>query len=229
MDATPADRLTELRVAALARSWHLAGDNRHYFADTYAMMTAAMVAEVNAGTFLDNPWVGRLVGRFTDYYLDAVRDSESGGACPPAWTEAFEACSRSEHHLQLIMLGINAHINNDLVFALCDVMSDWNSLGEEVRQVRRADYLAVNNVIALLVDRMQEELVNARDPVLGVLDRLLGPSDEWLFRRLVTTWRDSAWEDGCRLLSSTSDSERQQLRSEIIERAGRNGRLISAL
>lgn len=227
--STPVE-LTDLRVATLAEGWRQAGDRRHYFADTYATMTAAMVAAVNQGTFQDNQWVGRLVERFTDYYLDAVRDSESGTACPPAWTEAFDACSHDgKHHLQLIMLGINAHINNDLVFSLCDVMPEWNTLDEGVREMRQQDYLAVNNVIALLVDRMQDELVDADDPVLGILDRVLGPGDEWLFRHLVTSWRDVAWDDCRRLLASASDSEREGLRAEVIERAARTGRLISAL
>ncbi len=230
MDATPVTRPTELRVAALAQEWCLAGDSRHFFADTYALMTAAMIAEVSDGTFRDNPWVTRLVERFTDYYLDAVHGSESGGGCPPAWTEAFQACSHSEQHpLQLIMLGINAHINNDLVFALADVMPDWNDLDETARDTRREDYLAVNSIIAHLIDSMQEELLNADDPVLGILDRLLGPSDEWLFRQLVTSWRDAAWEDGCRLLSCASEDERQQVRKAVLKRARKTGRLISAM
>lgn len=227
MDAT---RPTELRVAALARQWRLAGDGRHLFADTYAIMTAAMVAGVTAGSFRDNPWVAHLVERFTDYYLDAVHGVDSGGGCPPAWTAAFEACSHGgQHPLQLVLLGINAHINNDLVFALADVMPDWSDLDEDARDARRQDYLAVNDIIASLVDSMQEELINADDPLLGIIDRLLGPSDEWLFRRLVTSWRDAAWDDGCSLLVSVTEDERQQVREAVALRASRTGRLISAL
>lgn len=230
MDTTPVGQPKELRVAALAQGWRQAGDSRHYFADTYAMMTASMVAAMNDDTFVDSEWVGRLITRFTDYYLDAVCEADSGTACPPAWAVAFEACARgTSHPLQLIMLGINAHINSDLVFALCDVMPDWSSMSDHERAVRQQDYLAVNNVIALLVDRLQNELVDADDPVLAILDRLMGPTDEWLFRHLVARWRDVVWEDGCRLLSAASGSQREQLGREIIARAGRTGRIISDL
>lgn len=220
----------ELRVAALGSQWQLVGDSRHHFANTYALMTAAMVAEVNAGSFEDNPWVAHLIARFTDYYLEAVHCSDSGSRCPPAWTLAFEACSHAERHpLQLILLGVNAHINNDLPLALIDVMPDWNRLNAEARATRRVDYLAVNDIMASLVDTMQDELLNTEDPVLQILDDLLGPGDEWLFRRLVTAWRDDAWDDGCLLLSAISDDERLRLRKAVEKRAHRTGRMISFL
>ena len=58
------------------------------------------------------------------------------------------------------MLGINAHINDDLALALVDVLDDWRTLDEEVRQRRRDDHELVNKIINDKTDEVQKEVVD---------------------------------------------------------------------
>jgi hypothetical protein len=228
-------------MEALAATWYATGDRRALFADTYARMTRAMQSAVEASDFADNVWVQRLVDRFADYYFIAVDahavdahaiDARGGAAepiapCPAVWREAFEACTRDDvNELQTILLGINAHINHDLALALADVLEDWDTLDDAARAARLADHGHVNAIIEATVDEVQGEVLARVEPMIGVLDALLGRMDEWLFSRLAAHYRENVWEDTQRLLASRTPDERLALVAELDRQAQRLGRLI---
>lgn len=84
-------------------------------------------------------------------------------------------------------------------------MSDWNELDADHRGIRRSDYNMVDTVIRRTVDAVQDNVVAPVAPRMALLDRLLGPMDEWLFGILITNWRRDTWADAISLLTSTSD------------------------
>jgi hypothetical protein len=184
-----------------------------------------------AREFADNAWVERLLDRFADYYFVAV-DAHGGAAqpaltCPLVWREAFDACTRTDvNELQAILLGINAHINHDLALALADVLEDWATLDDAARAVRLGDHLHVNAVIGRTVDEVQGEVLARAEPMVGVLDVLLGRMDEWLFARLAAHYRENVWEDTQRLLGARSPDERLAVVAELDRQAQRLGHLI---
>lgn len=207
------------KMNALVTAWG-DSDRRCLFAHAYRTMTSSMLRAIEAGEFDDDEWVGRLLDRFADYYFDAVVLYDSDPPrCPQVWTMAFDAGVDEElHSLRVLLLGINAHINYDLAFSVADVLDDWADLDESRRASRRSDYERVDAVIRRTVDLVQSEVVEPVAPEMGVVDRLLGPIDEWLFSALITDWRNDTWEDAIRILESGT-GRLDETRSQIEERA----------
>lgn len=196
-----------VRMEALAEVWG-PGDRRSIFVRAYRTMTARMLTAIEAGEFDDGVWVELLLHRFADYYFDAVDAYENGAEdCPLIWRQAFDAC-RDEglHPLRVLFLGINAHINYDLAFTLADVLDTWSEMDEATRSNRHLDHERVNDVITRTVDVVQAEVVEPVAPELGVVDRILGPVDEWAFSSLIAGWRRATWLDGVALVESSPES-----------------------
>lgn len=217
-----------------AAAWRQAGDRRFIFLDCYRRMTGNMLTAVAAHEFHDAAWVDRLLHRFADYYFDALALYEQdAAAAPPVWRTAFDAAHRPETMvLQNLLLGVNAHINYDLVLALVDVLQDdWPNLTPPQRQQRYADHYTVNVVIGRTIDEVQDEVLEREQPALDLLDKLMGRADEWLISRLITHWRGEVWQHAVCALESADDdacaavyrqvAEATQTRSEAI--LGQNG------
>ena len=114
------------------------------------------------------------------------------------------------------MLGINAHINYDLVFALVDMLhQEWPHLSRQQREQRYADHCHVNHVIGESIDAVQANVIEPLDPELRVADEMLGPVDEWLTSHLIARWREEVWEQAVALLETPEQSARQQLRRQV--------------
>ena len=115
---------TLARMTTLTDQWEAAHDRRAIFLGCYRLMTRNMLDAIEAGRFHDGEWVSRLLGRFANYYFAALERFEQDGAnTPPVWKLAFDA-TRDEDvtTLQHLLLGVNAHINFDLVFSLYDLL-----------------------------------------------------------------------------------------------------------
>jgi hypothetical protein len=115
----------------LVQMWEAASDRRAAFLNCYLLMTRNMPAAVAAGEFIDQGWVHALLHRFADYYFDALEAYEQGDADTSAvWRTAHNATRDPQTHiLQNMLLGINAHINYDLVLTLVDMLkSEWAQL-----------------------------------------------------------------------------------------------------
>jgi hypothetical protein len=221
------------RLEVLQVTWTAAGDRRAYFAEAYGAMTTAMLSGVTSGGFADDVWVGRLLDRFADYYFDAVEAFDAVDhfdpprTCPKVWLDAFESCRRDDlSRLQVVLLGINAHINHDLPLALADVLDDWDELDEASRAGRLSDHEQVNTVIERSTDLVQDAVVNRAAPLLAIADRLLGPIDEAVFNHVVSCWREHGWEDAQRLVAAEDPEAREVVRADIEERARRWAHLI---
>ncbi len=213
------------RMFQLASTWERAGDRRALFADAYGRMTEAMLVAIGRNEFEDCQWVSRLLDRFADYYFEAVDAWDHDTNCPLVWCDAFAACDHDDlHPLQVLLLGINAHINHDLVYALADVLDDWDRLDNTTRLEREVDHRNVNRVIARTVDVVQDEVIDPRSPMLGLLDDVFAGLDEWLASKLIGAWRSDVWAQSQRLLTVP---DRAVVDAEIIDRTSRIARLVA--
>lgn len=217
------------RLATMVADWEPTGDRRAIFADAYGHMTIRMTEAIEADQFGDSVWVGRLLDGFADYYFEACDDHGIGGdGCPGVWRDALDACADDgTHPLQLLLLGMNAHINHDLVFALADVLDDWDDLSPPQRDLRLDDHRSVNDVIENTVDEVQDVVVARWSPGMGTLDRALGPLDEWVFSRMIAGWRDDVWDASQQLLMA-GEEDRPDIERAVHERSRRTARLILA-
>jgi hypothetical protein len=223
-DLPPADRTAVTRrMTALIRQWEAAADRRAIFLSCYSMMTRNMLGAIHAGDFHDPAWVHNLLARFADYYFGALECAERG--CQPApapWQVAFDAARDPDVHVvQHLLLGINAHINYDLVLCLDDVLrEEWPRLSEQARLARYQDHCHVNDIIAATLDAVQDQVVERYAPWMDAVDRVLGRADEWLVTRLITHWRDEVWQKAVRRVelpdAAAMEAQRLALENAVV-------------
>lgn len=213
------------RMQSMSSAWQTAGDRRCIFSAAYATMTEHMEHAVQAGMFVDPVWVEELLDSFAQYYFRAAEGFASGDPrVPGVWRIAFEAAQRTDLNvLQHLFLGINAHINNDLVFTLVDLLDpDWENMGSDLRRRRQDDYFRVNDVIRDTVDVVQEEVVAQRSPLLEFVDSALGPVDEWLSAHLIAEWREDVWRHALAIMGATGPERDRQIDTVAQEAADRS-------
>mgnify|MGYP005855837387 CR=1 FL=1 len=169
------------------------GDRRSVFLTVYTRMTEAVRAAIETGFFADSEWVSSYLVTFADYYRRALlaferREFES---LPRAWTVAFATAVRGGALVaQDALLGINAHINDDLTYTLRDVGVDPD------RRVKRVDHDRINEILSRLTAVVRESLVEVYD-ALGVtgVDALFDPLDDRLALLGLAGSREFAWRN----------------------------------
>jgi hypothetical protein len=182
------------------------------------MMTENMQAAVQAGEFEDNSWVDRMLDNFAIYYFAALDAYENGSVeTPPVWLVAFTAAGQPRTHaLQNLVLGVNAHINFDLVFTVAELLEgEWAQLETARRQTRYRDYCRVNEIISRTIDMVQDQVLEQWSPSMGLMDDLFGKLDEWLVTQKITGWREQVWEQAIRYVELSDADGRLALRQQV--------------
>lgn len=208
---------TIARMTAQVATWQAHGDRRAIFLDCYLRMTRQMRVALDAGEFADAAWVAHLLARFADYYFDALTTYEQNAAAPAVWQVAHDAARRSETlTLQNLLLGVNAHINYDLVLVVAELLQpEWPQSTAAQQRQRYADYTHVNAIIARTIDAVQDEIVAPGAPVLRIVDLLLGRLDEWATVQVITGWREEVWRNALALLAAPDTAAREELRQMV--------------
>ncbi len=203
------------RMADQIDAWTRVGDRRAIFLACYARMTEQMFTAVAAGRFHDPHWVNELIHNFAGYYFRALAAYEADDPrLARAWRVAFErARAPATPVVVSLLLGVNAHINYDLVQVLADMLGPtWAGLTPEARGERHADYCTVNAVIAATVDRVQDEVVEPYARLMQLLDIAAGPLDEWCTARLLSGWRADVWAQALAIVEAPDLPTGQALR-----------------
>lgn len=213
---------TAARMQRLIQQWETTGDAKAIFLRCYFLMTNNMLSALQQDDFLDPAWVTSLLDCFAGYYFTALDQYEQHPpSAPMVWHLAHDAArDPAMTALQNLLLGVNAHINYDLAFALADVLRhEWHELAEDQRTRRYQDYCHVNDVIGQTIDSVQDQILNPSMPVMGFIDKLFGSLDEMLISRLITEWRDKVWQHATRLLDLTSMDDQTRLHNHIEKEA----------
>jgi hypothetical protein len=217
------------QMQALITRWQAAADQRAVFLACYRMMTGNMLTAIAAGGFQDPDWVDQLLHRFARHYFAALEAYENQPETAPAvWQLAHRrALEPRVSGLQKLLLGVNAHINYDLVLTVDELLAPtWGELPAELREVRYRDYTHVNLIIADTIDAVQDQVLEPDAPVLDLFDRLLGPVDELLISRLIASWRERVWRNALDLLKTRLPEERAGIVRRVEREALRIGDLI---
>ena len=228
--STPSNEAPVIRqMRQRIERWQADADPRAVFLHCYMLMTANMLDAIDAGEFEDSEWVSRLLHRFADYYFEALDHYEKDPAAAPAvWKLAHDATiNRRCFALQRLFLGVNAHINYDLVLALNDLLApEWAQANETVRQARYRDHCLVNEVIAATIDDVQDDVIEQVEPRMDLVDKMLVPLDEWLTALIIRRWRDDVWRNAMDYVETTQPDARDQLRQHIEDLTLRRARAI---
>lgn len=158
-----------------------------YFAALYRKVTIKVKEGIASGFFEDGERMERLDVVFANRYLEALEGLQKNSVLTRSWKFAFEASQTWwPIVLQHLLLGMNAHINLDLGIAAARISPD-----SAVRDLKN-DFMKINDILAALVDGIQRELAEIW-PVLALLDRVGGRTDEVLVNFSMTKARDHAW------------------------------------
>jgi hypothetical protein len=177
------------------------------FALLYLRTTEGMGDANNAGEFSDPSfWNTRVIPTFAAYYLDAYAAWKRDDLCDVdwAWRIAFRADQGRLTCTQLISLGINAHVNNDLAFMIEELAPRYTY----------PDHKHVDDVLALrtrpvVYPEIQRELCP------GLLSEVVPATVD----RDIFAWRQLAWDNTQRLLSAPTAKTRDKVAREIRQHA----------
>lgn len=204
-----ADTRTRLREAEA----YLRGraDRRSVFLTVYATMTGRVEAGIASGQFEDPDWIRAYLVAFANRYRRALVDFERGNDVPAPWELSFGASYDSATLLlQDALLGVSAHINYDLPYALRSAAIDPD------RPAKRRDHDRINRVLEALVDVVQRSLADVYDAEgYRRLDRQLGSLDEAFTLIGLTEARTLAWRHAVRLTDTRSALLRRLVRWRI--------------
>lgn len=193
---SPAD--AHARLGELRSYFETRDDRREVFLTIYERVTGEVADRIDRGAFYDPDWVADYLTAFANLYRRALYDYETGNPdrLPDAWQLAFEtAVDGSVMAVQDAVLGINAHINYDLAFALASVGIDPD------REAKYRDHRAVTEVLRGLVDETQTTLAREYTPGIEPLDEALGRVDERTTVFTIDRCRESAWRNAVAMQS----------------------------
>ena len=162
------------------------------FLGTYRRTTEAVGSAVAAGDFEDPSWVEKWDVAFARFYLDALDADLTGARVPRPWRLAFDAPPTASP-LVHVLLGINAHINNDLPRALLAVISDDDFASPSVLARRRRDHERIDAVLASRV--AAEDRALGKASARSLLDRVLQPANRWSSQRFLREARHKVWHN----------------------------------
>ncbi len=225
----PVDRKLIQKMFQLAEEWEAKADRRAIFLRCYSMMTENMCLAIDQKRFQDNEWVEGLLRLFADYYFDALTCFDCGEDVPKIWESVHQAAAfeKQLHVLQHLLMGVNAHINYDLVLTLYDLLHpEWEQLSESQRKTRYEDHCLVNTIIAETIDAVQDEVIEKHAPSMEWLDQLMGRLDEYLTVSLIRRWRDEVWQHTMALLQCKEQIQRQAILRQVEEDVFQNAQRL---
>jgi hypothetical protein len=186
-------------LACLEEHFIAAGDRRAIFASVYTLTTLKMAESIEAGQYLDTLWMQIYQTQFANHYRRALHDYATGNhsAVPAPWRVAFDASASGDTLIvQDALLGMNAHINFDLAFAVEDVGIS------PATATKYADHTAVNTVLGEISDEIVDALGGVYGTNYALLDAALGPADELLLAAGMASARQNAWNNAVLLSNS---------------------------
>jgi uncharacterized protein DUF5995 len=164
-----------------------------FFPALYRAVTLRVRAAILNGDFADGERMNRLDTAFANRYFAALASLRAGEPPARCWRIAFGAEARSGTMiLQHLLLGMNAHINYDLPIATIAVAAS-----PELADLKD-DFMRINHILSATLEDVQPA-VGEFSPLLDVLDRIGGRSDEAFVTFSIVHAREEAWHEATRL------------------------------
>jgi hypothetical protein len=202
-------------------------DHRGVFATTYLVLTQTYRQTLRRKPrMLDHRrYLYSEVTQFASFYFKTIRGDERGADVPEAWRIALDTAREGEvNGAQDMLLGINAHVQNDMPFVIASL-----GLRTPDGKSRKPDHDAVNSVLADAYQRVVDEVERRYDPMLEFTNPDGVPVDNAAGLELVRTWRERVWRNSERLANAASAEERRQIAAEIGSQAADWARSMAAI
>jgi hypothetical protein len=175
--------------------------------------------------FSDNPWLNHYDATFANMYFSAWNSWQQNGTAPGAWALAFQSADQKKASAAgNLLLGMSAHVNRDLPFALYAiglVAPDGSS--------RKPDHDAVNQILNMVITPLLDEIARTYDPNVRVVPGLPESLDDFLEFQLLPEWRQEAWDNAVALASAPGAAARTVIANGIEQAAVTKGQSLLAL
>jgi hypothetical protein len=188
-------------------------DHKAVFATTYLELTRtardALLAD--RGLLRWPKWFFREDALFANVYFRTVRRWEQGREVPGAWRIAFETAESGEvTGAQDMLLGINAHVQNDMPFVLAQL-----GLRDRRGEARKPDHDLFNRVLADGYERVVSSVRDRYDATMGLTNPPGVPADDIAGLEIVRQWREQVWRNAEKLVNAKDEAERARIAADI--------------
>ena len=215
-------REMERRFAPLAAACsHQAVFSLAYLRTTQTYLATAQTA----GFYEDSSFVNHEDIAFAALYFSAYDDWVAGRLerVPPAWRVALDAAATSRVSGNGdLLLGMNAHVNRDLPFALAAV-----GLVAPDGSSRKPDHDRINVMLNKVVQPLVAEASARFDPGIERTRTPYGVGYTGLMQVLLA-WRESAWRQAEQLVAAPDAAARERVAAAIEADALANAHAIAA-
>jgi len=203
-------------------------DHRAVFATTYLTLTKQLLEDVKSGLvdrrYISPEYLYTEDALFANVYMRAVRGYERGDEVADAWRIAFETAERNDTGaVQDMLLGINAHVQNDMPFVLASL-----GLRTPKGESRKPDHDVANGTLNRSYEDVVEEVRRRFDPAIALTNSKFLAIDDLAGLELVRTWRENVWRNAERLLNADGKREQKQVAKRIESDAATTAELIAA-
>jgi hypothetical protein len=201
-------------------------DHRAVFDTTYLELTRTARDAMKANPHLLQwpRWFFREDALFASVYFRTVRQWERGDQVPPAWRIAFETAQSGEvTGAQDMLLGINAHVQNDMPFVLAAL-----GLRDRHGRARKPDHDLFNQVLAAGYDRVVAAVGDRYDSSMAITNPPGVPADDVAGLEMVRQWRENVWRNAEKLVNAKTDAERADVAAQIQDYAAEWARGIAS-
>jgi hypothetical protein len=176
-----------------------AADRRAIFASVYTLTTLRMAESIDENEYTNTDWMRSYQTEFANHYRKAINAyaTQQRNQVPNAWLKAFDAAASGQTLIiQDALLGMNAHINYDLAFAIEKVKLSPNTTS------RYLDHTRVNDVLNEVSDEIVAALGSLYGSNYAAVDAGFGPADELFLGVGMATARQNAWNNAVLLKNS---------------------------
>ena len=188
-------------------------DHRAVFTTTYLELTKAIrtLLDDEPGIVADPDYLYTEDSLFANFYFDEIRDWETGGEVAPAWRIAFQQAESGQiTGAQEMLLGINAHVQNDMPFVIAAL-----GVREPDGDSRKPDHDAMNEALNRGYEQVVEAVRARFDPTMSITNTKLVTVDNIGGLELARIWRELVWRNAEQLLKAKTDAEREQVAQNI--------------
>jgi hypothetical protein len=204
---------TEIRTMR-ATQRGLGCDHRAVFDTTYLVLTQYLRKEAARGKrskIKDLKYLYSEDALFASLYFRTLRSYAKGKPVPPAWQIALDTATKGEVNAgQDMLLGINAHVQNDMPFVLAAL-----GLVTKKGASRKPDHDVVNEVLAAAYQPVIDEIVKRFDPILTLTNASWNPIEDIGALEMVREWREQVWRNAERLISAKDKAARDTVADDI--------------
>ena len=219
-------RCIDTEIRRMRRAQRAFGcDHRGVFATTYLELTLQLRDTLRSRPhfFNDAKYLYTEDALFADIYFNTIRRYEQGKPVDPAWQIAFDAARSSNiNAAQDMLLGINAHVQNDMPFLLA-------ALGQRTKSgaTRKPDHDKMNEILDAAYERVVNQVRDRYDPLMADTNPPWTNADDTAGIEMVKEWREQVWRNAERLLAAKTASDRQQVADQIHQYAAGWAQMIA--